>query len=280
MTEYVVLDVFTDRVFGGNPLAVFPDASGLPEDALQKIAREFNFSETTFVYPAEDPGTTARVRIFTPTGEIPFAGHPTIGTAIALAGLGHGPDMTFELGVGPIPVRATDNHAEFTTRHPLSRDEGPDSSLVAACVGLAPGDLSGPPVVASVGLPFILAEVASRDALARAAPAGDRFRQLRAAAAGDAITAIYLFVRGGNDVSARMFAPLDGVAEDPATGSAAAALAAHLADLEGGVIDLIVSQGVEMGRPSLIDVAVRGPAVTVAGRAVEVMRGTLILSLP
>ena len=113
MTCYLTFDVFTDNPFGGNPLAVIPDATALPEDQLQKIAREFNYSETTFVYPPTDPAHTAKVRIFTPTMEVPFAGHPTIGTAVALARAGHGPDMVLELGVGPIrampprPARAS-----------------------------------------------------------------------------------------------------------------------------------------------------------------------------
>ena len=280
MTDYVVLDVFTDRAFGGNPLAVITDATDLAEELLQKIAREFNFSETTFVYPSDDPKSTARVRIFTPTAEIPFAGHPTVGTAVALAAMGRGPEMMLELGVGAIPARAADGRGEFTTSHPLSRRDGPDASLVAACAGLVADDLVGLPLVASVGLPFILVQLKSIEVLARADPVTDRFRELRAAAKEDAITAIYLFVRDGSEVRTRMFAPLDGVPEDPATGSAAAALAAHLANLKGGTIDLVVAQGIEMGRPSRIEVSVRGRAITVAGQAVEVMRGTLSLPPP
>ena len=107
MTDYIVLDVFTDTPFGGNPLAVIPDATVLPEAELQKIAREFNFSETVFLYPPEEPADTARLRIFTPTMEIPFAGHPTIGAAIALAQQGHGPAMRLALGIGPLTARAT-----------------------------------------------------------------------------------------------------------------------------------------------------------------------------
>jgi trans-2,3-dihydro-3-hydroxyanthranilate isomerase len=277
MTGYVVLDVFTDRPFGGNPLAVIPDATTLAEVSLQSIAREFNFSETTFVYPPSDAANTASVRIFTPTAEILFAGHPTIGTAVALANRGASSDMILELGVGAIEAHAVDGAARFVTKHPLSRFGHPDPGLVAACASLQSSALNAAatPVMASVGLPFILAQLTDTEALATAAPDMESFRMLRDATDGAEVTAVYLFVRKGTAVRARMFAPLDGVPEDPATGSAAAALAAHLADLEGGSIDLIVSQGAEMGRPSRIDVNVRGDAITVSGRAVEVMHGTL-----
>ncbi len=173
MAGYVVLDVFTDTAFGGNPLAVFPDASGLPEQMLQSIAREFNFSETTFVLPAVAADHTARVRIFTPGSELAFAGHPTIGTAVALANRGAGPDMVLELGVGPIPARAEGGAARFTTRHPLSTTGEVEPAVVAACVGLETADIhlaAHWPVVASVGGAFVLAEVRDADALARAVP--------------------------------------------------------------------------------------------------------------
>ena len=130
MRDYLVYDVFTDRPFGGNQLAVFPDARDLPETDLQKIAAEFNFSEVTFVYPPEDAENTAKVRIFTPTMEVPFAGHPTIGTAIALNDLGHGPDMVLELGIGPLACRAEGGSAQFTTTADLELSERPDPALV------------------------------------------------------------------------------------------------------------------------------------------------------
>lgn len=276
MTDYVVLDVFTDRAFGGNPLAVIPDAGTLSEEALQPIAREFGFSETTFVYPPRDPTNTARVRIFTPVAEIPFAGHPTIGTAIALAGRGAGPGMVLELGVGPVEAHAASGHARFTTRHPLSRHGEPDAGLVAARAGLGEAEIAAKPVIASVGLPFVMVELTSIDALARARPEPDAFRRAQERY-GDGLSSfdLYLYVRHGGEIRARMFGPLDGIPEDPATGSAAAALAAHLADAEGGAGRFVITQGVEMGRPSRIEVGVADGAVTVAGQAVEVMRGTL-----
>lgn len=277
MTDYVVLDVFTEVPFGGNPLAVIPDASGLPEAALQKVAREFNFSESTFVFPPTDADHTARVRIFTPASELPFAGHPTIGTAVALARQGLGPDMVFELGVGPINVHATGGSARFTTRHPLSRVEGLDPALVAACAGLGASEIAVPPVVASVGLPFVLAEIENVEALAAATPDVGAFR--RAQEANGFPGSLYLYVRDGAQIRARMFAPPHGILEDPATGSAASALAAHLAEAQGGTAQFSISQGVEMGRPSLIEVAVEDGAITVSGRAVEVMRGTLTAGL-
>jgi trans-2,3-dihydro-3-hydroxyanthranilate isomerase len=279
MTAYVVLDVFTDRPFGGNPLAVIPDAASLPDGALQQIAREFNFSETTFVYPPDDPAHTARVRIFTPTSELPFAGHPTIGTAIALANRGAGPDMALELGVGPIEAHASQGLARFTTRTPLSRLGQPDPGLVAACAGLEVSDLraDAPPVIASVGVPFLLVAVAEAETLARAAPDVAALRRVGAENPSIANGFLYLYARKGTEVRARMFAPLEGIPEDPATGSAAAALGAHLADLEGGSVDLDITQGVEMGRPSRIEIGVRGDAITVFGKAVEVMHGKLTL---
>ena len=136
MTEFLVYDVFTDRAFSGNPLAVIPDAKGLREDELEAIAREFNFSETTFVYPSEDPGHTAKVRNFTPARELRFAGHPTIGPAIALAELGRaGAEMVLELGVGPILVKVDGTHARFETRVPLFLGEAPSVEAVARCIG-------------------------------------------------------------------------------------------------------------------------------------------------
>jgi len=136
MTKYVVYDVFTEQAFGGNQLAVFPDATSLPEDKLQKIAAEFNFSEVTFVYPPEDPDHTAKVRIFTPTSEIDFAGHPTIGTIIALADLGQSSPLVLELGVGPLECTRDAKGAAFTTAVPLERFSEPDPALVAAAIGL------------------------------------------------------------------------------------------------------------------------------------------------
>ena len=285
MTRFLILDVFTDTAFGGNPLAVIPDAMGLPEASLQRIAREFNFSESTFVYPPEDPAHTARVRIFTPTTELPFAGHPTIGTALALAGTGHGPEMVLELGVGPIPVTAADGRAEFTTRVPLSRGARPGADELARCLSLPTGkirtELHGPEM-AGVGLTFCLVELADTDALACATPDLNAFRRAADAYSDRPNFGVFCYTRDGNRIAARMFAPTGGIPEDPATGSASAALTAYLATLEGRDIALEITQGVEMGRPSRIDTSAkvaegRVTATTVAGAAVQVAEGTLTL---
>jgi len=283
MTAYLVYDVFTDTPFGGNPLAVIPDAAALPEPLLQQIAREFNFSETVFVYPPADPAHTARMRIFTPTMEVPFAGHPVIGTALALHDLGRGDDLMLELGVGPIPCTIRAGLARFTTRHPLTVVAHPDAGHVAACLGLAPGQVRTDrhlPVLAGVGLDFVLVELNGHAALSACQPVGDAFRKGAADHPSTLDFAIFAYVRGGAAVSARMFAPLDNIPEDPATGSACGALTAFLAQLEGMPLTLIIAQGNDMGRPSTIhaEAEVQGGlvrAVHIAGRARRMMEGRL-----
>jgi trans-2,3-dihydro-3-hydroxyanthranilate isomerase len=280
MTDYLVYDVFTDVPFGGNPLAVIPDAAGLDEALLQNIAREFNFSETTFVYPPADPAHTARVRIFTPTQEVPFAGHPTIGTAIALRALGRPAEMVLELGVGPIPCTADGGTARFVTRRPLQRLHEVDAGTVATALGLDPSDIATArhaPVMASVGLSFVFAELAGAEALARAAPVVDGFRAGQRRYPSPFDFAVAPYVRDGGRVRMRMFAPLDNIPEDPATGSAAAALGALLAQIEGAPVTLDITQGIEMGRPSRIGVTAGPEGVAVSGSARKVMEGLLIL---
>jgi trans-2,3-dihydro-3-hydroxyanthranilate isomerase len=278
MTQFLVYDVFTETPFGGNPLAVIPDAERLEEGLLQKIAREFNFSETTFVYPPDDPAHTARVRIFTPTQEVPFAGHPTIGTAIALHDLGRPGEMVLELGVGPIPCTAAAGAARFRTTRPLERLHEPDAGSVAACLGIAAADIRTDrvqPVMASVGLPFVFAELADLAALARCAPVTYAFRVAEARYPAPFDFAVAAYVRDGARVRMRMFAPLDNIPEDPATGSAAAALGALLAEADGAPVTLDIAQGVEMGRPSRIGIEADGQGVTVSGAARRTMEGRL-----
>ena len=278
MTGYLVYDVFTDTPLGGNPLAVVLEAEGVAEDRLLPIAREFNLSETVFLYPPAEPGHTARVRIFTPTQEVPFAGHPTIGTAVALSDLGHGPEMVLGLGVGPIQAHAEAGRARFTTRVPLTLGAEPTPDEIAACLGLDPADIVGQPRVASVGLPFTMTELTGPEALARARPQLAGFDACAAAYPGPFDFAIYAYAREGAHVRARMFAPLDSTLEDPATGSAAAALSAMLAASEGAPLTLDIAQGVEMGRPSRIGASVTADgAVTISGQAVRVMEGQLLL---
>lgn len=281
MSRFLVYDVFTDTRFRGNPLAVFPDATGLPEGDLQSIARELNFSETTFVYPPDSAEHTARVRIFTPTMEVPFAGHPTVGTAVALKHEGAPEDMVLELGVGPIPVSVKDARARFVTRHPLERIAEVAARDVAACLGVDQTDVTGTPVQASAGLPFVFAEVASLDTLGAVQPKTDEFRRCAALYPSGFDFAIYAYVRDGASIRARMFAPLDNIPEDPATGSAAAALSALLAETGGSDSRFGIVQGVEMGRASHIETEVtlggdgRASAIAVSGRAVRVIEGCL-----
>jgi trans-2,3-dihydro-3-hydroxyanthranilate isomerase len=298
--EFVTVDVFTDRRFGGNPLAVFPDARGLDDAAMQAVAAEFNLSETTFVLPPENPQHDARVRIFTPKTELPFAGHPNVGTGFVLARRAATvPDhFTFEETSGLVRVHPLRNEAgEINGARiaaPTSLSIGDDIpvELAAACAGLEEDDIettAHTPLVASVGTPFVIAELASIEALRRAAPDLRAFRH-----AAERIPdlagrfALHLYVRVDGEATrlqTRMFAPLSGVLEDPATGSANAALAALLTSLAPGVnvtLAYDIEQGEEMGRPSRLYATARktgdGPvSATIAGACVPVMRGWLDL---
>lgn len=294
--RFHTVDVFTDRAFGGNPLAVFPDGSALSAETMQAIARELNLSETTFVLPPETPEGTRRVRIFTPTAELPFAGHPTLGTAFVLAAIGEvalaGPHtrIIFELGVGPVPVviEAADGapvRTELTTAEPPELGpKPPPPAVLTECLRLSPEDLVSEATTASCGVPFLFVPVRSRDALARARiDAGAWERHL----AGTWADSPFVFTRDtgedGVDLRARMFAPGLGVTEDPATGSAVAALAAVVADTgpeAPGQQRWSVTQGVEMGRPSRLaletDVAEgRIVAVRVGGGSVRMIDGEI-----
>jgi trans-2,3-dihydro-3-hydroxyanthranilate isomerase len=287
MSDYVVYDVFTEDAFGGNQLAVFPDATSLPEDRLQKIAAEFNYSEVTFVYPPDDPAHTAKVRIFTPTSEIPFAGHPVIGTVIALAGQGTPAPMILELGVGPLVCTLESGIAAFTTEVALERFAEPDIDLVAASIGIEPSSITTAthaPLQAGLGLPFVLVELTDRAALTACVPDTAIFRKGAARYPAGLDFAVFAYVRAQNGkrgtISSRMFAPLDNITEDPATGSASAALAALLTDVLGGPQEIAYTQGEDMGRTSKIfATTTHNPiSVTIAGTAVQTMVGRFILS--
>lgn len=301
MIDYVTVDVFTDRRFGGNPLAVITDARGIEDVLLQKIATEFNYSETTFVLPPDDPAHTARVRIFTPTDEIPFAGHPNVGTAFVLGRRGTifgrplGEHLVFEEKAGLVHLDLLRDGGEiigagFIAPQPLRMEDEVDRDLMAACVSLAPDAIvtsTYRPRVVSVGLPFAVAELASLDALASARPNTAAFEQ-----AGhkhwhrDDRFSAFIYVRTGGGIDhlrARMFAPLSNIPEDPATGSASAALAAYLVRLDprrDAVCAVTIEQGVEMGRRSLIEVEVRKrdgdvESVRISGCCVPVMQGRI-----
>jgi trans-2,3-dihydro-3-hydroxyanthranilate isomerase len=294
--RFVTCDVFTDTRFGGNPLAVVLDAEGLDDARMQQVAREFNYSETTFVLPAEQ-GHDRRVRIFTPSREVPFAGHPNVGTAFVLASLGEfGPlddplTVTFEevAGLVPVSVQRLDGARIWCElKAPEALSLGPELPVaaVAEAVGLTAQDIATDrhrPRVASVGLEFIVAELADRSALERARPVEAALERL--GTLGASTPDIHLYVADGTDgfdLRARMFAPFDGVTEDPATGSANCALAGLLASLDDtdGERAWRIAQGVEMGRPSVLDARVRRvggevAGVWIGGSSVLVSEGTI-----
>lgn len=262
--RYYICDVFTETLFGGNPLAVLPDARGLGDEQMQRIAREFNFSESTFVFPPEDGGDR-RVRIFTPKVEVPFAGHPNIGTAFVLALTGEldGRDeVVFEEAAGRVPVTISRDggriRCELAAPETLTLSEPASAELIAAALSLEPEDIvteTHLPQAASVGLPFVMAELPDTDTLARARIDTEMFDVV---AEHGLPPDIHMYVLGDDeyDVRARMFAPLDGVPEDPATGSANCALAAllaHYAPEESGDYGWRILQGAEMGRPSVLE---------------------------
>ncbi|MDX1610448.1 MAG: PhzF family phenazine biosynthesis protein [Halofilum sp. (in: g-proteobacteria)] len=292
--RYCIADVFTGEPFGGNPLAVLPRADGLDDGRMQQIAREFNLSETVFVLPPEDPAHTRRLRIFTPGGELPFAGHPTIGAAHVLAALGEielaGEEtpIVFEQGIGPVAVaiRAREGRPDgarlTTARLPEAGPPPPAIEELAALLGLAPAELDTDglgPQAWSCGVPFLIVPVRDTGALARVE--FDRARWQATLAAYWA-PQLYLVTRAGvaagTDLRARMFAPAMGILEDPATGAAAAALAGYLVAVgegAGSTRRWAVEQGVEMGRRSRLEVEadVSAGAVT----AVRVGGGCVLL---
>lgn len=263
-----ICDVFTSKRFGGNPLAVLPDAAGLGSRRMQQIAREFNFSETTFVLPAEQ-GNTRKVRIFTPAREVPFAGHPNIGTAFILATTGLLGDIdnkhrfTFEEQAGLVPVtisRKDDGslRCELLAPQDLKLGDTVMPEIAAAALSLQVVDISmavHPPLVAGVGLPFLVVELREKKGLAKAEFNMSVMQDLQAKGVSPDIL-LYTTDSGDNDFRARMFAPLDGVPEDPATGSAICALAAlrsHCDPAQTAKHRFRIIQGVEMGRRSILE---------------------------
>lgn len=265
--RYYTCDVFTNERFGGNQLAVLPDARGLDAELMQQVAREFNYSETTFVFPPE-AGHTRKVRIFTPAQEVPFAGHPNIGTAFVLASLGElgdfdkNTELVFEEQAGSVPVSiqksaAGEIQCELSAPAQLSRGETFPVETMAMALSLATDDIvtdTHLPRLASVGLDFLMVEVRDPAALQRARANVEVFERI---AARGVNPYIHVYVRSSDefDIRSRMFAPLDGIPEDPATGSANCALAGLLAyhsEPESGQFRWRIAQGIEMGRPSLM----------------------------
>ena len=294
--RFATYDVFTETRFAGNPLAVVFDADDLSDVQMQTVAREFNLSETVFVRAPADARHTANVRIFTPTKELPFAGHPTIGSAIAIAEAQSGTEqnsdhlLVLEEKVGPIRCGVTIKAGEATfaefTAAKLSAPAGADPSAgeAARAFGLAPSDVGfgkHVPSLFSAGVTFSMLPLASIDALARAKPETTALFETLGS------TEVFLYARAepgaAHAFRARMFAPEIGIVEDPATGSAVAAFAGVLArfeDLAEGWHTLPVLQGVEMGRPSLIglELEISGGKLSgtrIAGKAVKVSEGAL-----
>ncbi len=299
--NFVTVDVFTDRQFGGNPLAVVLNAEGLSTSQMQAIAAEFNLAETTFVLPPQMTEHTAQVRIFTPRSEMPFAGHPNVGTAFVLAQEGmsygkrlEGPTMRFEEIAGLVRMElsgngATNKGARLASPKKFSMGEHVSLDIIAEACSISANDIetgNHQPCIASCGAPFVFAEVKSRQALASARPKEAVFTEHLPR---DRATGVHLYIHetGGTvDIQSRMFAPLHGIPEDPATGSANVALIgllAHLSPERHVKLAKRIGQGVDMGRPSVLEaLAVKSAGeVTetfIGGTCVHVMRGVLDLA--
>lgn len=287
--RFHTLDVFTDQPYGGNPLAVVLGGDTLGTADMQRIAREFNLSETVFVLPATHPEAMLRLRIFTPHQELPFAGHPTVGAACLLAQRGLGPrgnDVRFVLeeGIGLVPLRVRQEisappYAELTTAQAPVFSPAAAAQNIAQALGLSEGDLSNAALVADCGLPMLLVPLRAPELLAGITTDYARLAPLLQACAAHSVYVYALGYEG--ELRARMFSP--GIGEDPATGSAAAALAARLAHdaaQADGTFAWTVHQGEEMGRPSRLFISAdktagRISAVRVGGHAVTVMEGHL-----
>lgn len=298
--DFVTLDVFTDEMFGGNPLAVLPDARGLTTKQMQAVAREFGYSETTFVLPPEDENNTRKVRIFTRMSEIPFAGHPNVGTAVALARLDllgevvASQRILFEEGAGVVSLFLHGdvdriNSAEFIAPVINQFEDEVPADEAAEALGLPANKIVVAhhlPRILSVGVRFLYVELTDLEALVATEAAQGPVTRISAARGLDGV---FTYVRvgensgNGADIRARVFAPVHGVMEDPATGSANAGLANLLATLNGDKDTTLawdVSQGIEMGRPSRLHVTAerRGGKVVevrVTGGAVVVCRGKI-----
>ncbi|WP_184259747.1 PhzF family phenazine biosynthesis protein [Rhodopseudomonas rhenobacensis] len=299
--SFETVDVFTSAQFSGNPLAVVLDAEALSGDQMQAIAAEFNLSETTFVLPPKDPAHTAQVRIFTPRHEMPFAGHPNVGTAFVLARAGacygrpiDGAALIFEEQAGLVAVDVLRDGgrvsgARLASPQPLTIGAKVAAELIGSACSLSFDDIetaNHQPCIASCGAAFIIAELTNRDALSAAEPRIDVFRDQ---VSRQPATSVLLYTQVADDevdIRARMFAPHRGIFEDPATGSANVALIGLLATLRAEPelsLSKRIAQGVEMGRPSLLQASAekRGGVVTatmIGGDCVPVMSGAIALA--
>jgi trans-2,3-dihydro-3-hydroxyanthranilate isomerase len=264
--QFVLADVFTDTIFGGNQLAVIPDARGLSSAQMQNIAREFNFSETSFVLPAPAAGPRHVIRIFTPQAELPFAGHPTLGTAAVLSFLqlspaadAHG-TVIYQEAIGPIavrvqPARGRTVFAEFEIAAPLERAAAPDPRQLARAAGISPSAITEA-WCAGIGIPFCFVHLVDERAVDAAVIDGKLWQALVACGCAPQVFLFCGDFTDGGTLYARMLAPALGIAEDPATGSACAGLVASLSErsaLPEAVLGLTIRQGVAMGRPSLLE---------------------------
>lgn len=294
--SYLHYDVFTDEPLAGNQLAVFLDGRDVAGDRMQRIAREMNFSESTFILPAEEQGTDVRMRIFTPASELPMAGHPTIGSTFALAQAGvispGASRFVFGLGIGPVPVDlewegSRLRFAWMTQLNPVFGPPVAQRAAVAAALGLGEGDLApGLPIQSvSCGVPFLLVPLRDNEAVDRAVSDASAFRRLHAEIGNDLPIFFFAFTRPAAAHS-RMFAPEFGIVEDPATGIASGPLGCYLVEhglVAGDAAQQIISmQGVAMGRPSRIHIAITGAPgaitrVRCGGHAVLVARGEMFV---
>lgn len=299
--KYLVYDVFTDKALTGNPLAIVLDSEGLDTAAMQRIAGEFNLSETVFVAPPENPAHRARIRIFTPAVELPFAGHPTVGTAIALSQQAAGSKITTKSGifvleenVGPVRCAVSSGEGAAYAEFDLPRLPQPVAfsampELVAAALGLDAHEIGfeNHRISAwSAGVPYVTVPVRGLEEAGRIRMNSELWLSL-APKAGGIIASPYVYCRDtvSHDSSfhARMFSPRDGIVEDPATGSAVAALVGAIMQFDtpvDGPSQFWIEQGVEMGRPSRIrleiDLEAHGlAAARIGGSAVKVAEGTL-----
>jgi trans-2,3-dihydro-3-hydroxyanthranilate isomerase len=299
--QYHTVDVFTDRAFGGNPLAVFTDGSDVPDETMQAIAKELNLSETTFVLPPRDPANQFHVRIFTPGSELPMAGHPTVGTAFVLARLGlieptgGRASVRFEEGVGPIPVElefeqdGTPAMIKMTQLRPKFGPRYEDIATIAQMLSLRPEQIraDAPVEVVTCGVPFLYVPLRDLEAIRRARVRPDIYDRLPE----ELPKEVFLFTleveNRGSTVHSRMFAPGLGVTEDPATGAASGPLGCYLVryglvEAQGAVTRMVSEQGIEMGRPSFVHIEIERQddeitTVRVGGRCHYMSEGTLQL---